>query len=49
MHKEVEEVRKVEGSSEYVAPQIEKVITPDDLAREVHYAGASDAVSLGQP
>jgi hypothetical protein len=25
------------------------VITPDDLAREVHYAGASDAVSLGQP
>lgn len=33
----------------YVAPQIEKVVSPADLEREVHYAGVQDGLSLGQP
>lgn len=35
--------------ADYSAPKIESVITPADLEREVHYAGATDAISLGQP
>jgi hypothetical protein len=46
MNKEVKAVENVETQAEYVAPQIEKVITSDDLAREVHYAGVQDGVSL---
>lgn len=37
------------GTEEYSAPKIESVITPADLEREVHYAGVTDGVSLGQP
>lgn len=41
------EVAGTQGSeSEYAAPQIEKVITPDDLQREVHYAGVEDGISV---
>jgi hypothetical protein len=48
MKKEVEAAQNVEVASDYVAPQIEKVITPEDLEREVHYAGAAqDGASLG--
>ena len=48
MNKETEaaEVLAAPGNeTEYAAPQIEKVITPDDLEREVHYAGAQDGIS----
>lgn len=37
------------GNADYAAPKIESIITPADLEREVHYAGATDAASLGQP
>ena len=37
------------GNADYAAPEIESIITPADLEREVHYAGATDAASLGQP
>ena len=37
------------SSEDYSAPKIESVITPADLEREVHYAGVTDGVSLGQP
>ena len=37
------------STADYVAPKIESVVTPEDLEREVHYAGATDAISLGQP
>jgi len=29
---------------EYVPPRIESVMTPDDLARDVQYAGAQDSI-----
>lgn len=28
------------SSPEYEAPRIESVVTPEDMEREVHYAGA---------
>ena len=46
MNKEVKAAENVETQAGYVAPQIEKVITSDDLAREVHYAGAQDGISI---
>ena len=30
-------------NAEYEAPRIESVMTPEDLAREVQYAGVTDA------
>ena len=30
---------EAEISAEYETPAIEQVVTPDDLTREVHYAG----------
>ncbi|HUQ18201.1 MAG TPA: hypothetical protein VM099_01200 [Gemmatimonadaceae bacterium] len=32
----------VTPATKYVAPRIESVMKPDDLAREVQYAGAQD-------
>lgn len=46
---ESETVHPAADESGYVAPQIEKVVSPADLEREVHYAGVQDGVSLGQP
>ena len=49
MKKEVESAEVVNTPStetEYAAPKIEKVITKDDMNREVHYAGATDGVSV---
>ncbi len=51
MNKEVEGAEVVKGAhaeAEYAAPMIEKVITPDELEREVHYAGAEDGISTGR-
>ncbi len=31
-----------EENGSYEAPKIESLMSPDDLAREVHYAGATD-------
>ena len=31
---------------QYIAPRIESVTKPDDLAREVQYAGATDATLI---
>ena len=44
----IEAVEVIGTNDRYVAPQIEKVITPGDLEREVHYAGVSDGISIGQ-
>lgn len=30
---------KPQGANAYVAPAIEQLLTPDDLEREIHYAG----------
>ena len=51
MNHEADVVKPAEPASDasYDAPKIESVITPADLEREVHYAGAQDAISLGQP
>ncbi|MGK2962650.1 MAG: hypothetical protein ACSLFK_10965 [Gemmatimonadaceae bacterium] len=38
-----------EEGAEYTAPKIESVITRDDLAREVHYAGVVDGSGAGLP
>ncbi|HJR53086.1 MAG TPA: hypothetical protein VJ982_05175 [Gemmatimonadota bacterium] len=44
-----EEVRNTPVSdpkrSEYEAPQVERVMEADELAREVHYAGSPPVVS----
>ena len=47
--KENPELAPVASDSDYAAPRIETVITPDDLEREVHYAGVTDAASPVQP
>lgn len=38
-----------EKAAEYTPPTIESVITPDDLAREVHYAGTVDSSGVILP
>lgn len=50
MNKEVDQDKIVRPADEgeYTSPRIETVITPTDLEREVHYAGTTDGVSLGQ-
>jgi hypothetical protein len=46
MENELRNERPTTGSPEYEPPLVEQVMTPDELAREVHYAGAP--VSPGQ-
>ncbi len=38
----------VEQPVAYEPPQIERVLTSDDLAREVHYAGQNLSLDLAQ-
>ena len=38
-----EPLEQKDAKTEYEAPAIESVMTPEDLAREVQYAGATDA------
>jgi hypothetical protein len=44
MQKEQQAPKVVEttDNQEYEAPAIEKVMTPEELTREVHYAGVTD-------
>ncbi|MGI9043917.1 MAG: hypothetical protein ACR2GK_07295 [Gemmatimonadaceae bacterium] len=45
----IDQPAKPDQDAEYTPPTIESVITPDDLAREVHYAGTVDGTGLGLP
>ncbi len=38
---------ELNASHKYVAPAIESVLTPDDLEREVAYAGAGLSAPIG--
>jgi len=35
-----------DGEAEYEAPRIESAMTPEDLAREVQYAGVTDLTAV---
>ena len=41
-----EPVEQKEAKGEYKAPAIESVMTPEDLSREVQYAGATDTTVI---
>jgi hypothetical protein len=41
--KELPQSEQNEEKADYEAPRIESVMTPEALAREVQYAGATDA------
>lgn len=43
-HENTESVQKFEDVG-YEAPAIESVMTPEDLSREVQYAGVADGIS----
>lgn len=40
---EQEAKREIPESTDYEAPAIEQIVTPDGLDREVHYAGVFSA------
>jgi hypothetical protein len=43
---EAPKVAETTDNNEYEAPAIEKVMTAEELTREVHYAGAPDGSAL---
>ena len=50
MHEDQQAIRvgaKVDAPSAYEAPRIETVLTPEDLEREVQYAGAPGSPNPG--
>ena len=40
-----EPVQKIDENEKYQAPAIESVMNPEDLSREVQYAGVADGIT----